>query len=293
MRNASVFAQGAVLADFTRRSLECAVRELSPRAEMRSNSLLDATRAPLVIRDATLEDYEAFARFFSELHAPEPVPSARVYEEHLVQRAFIGVESGAPSAFACWRPEGAAALHVSMVAVLPERRRRGLGRRMMLEAARRGHTLGFTRWRLNVGIDNAAAQALYQQLGMSASFENVLLELDAALAIRLSSMGSRAAKARIVGRFGEQPPAVRDDGPPVRVVVSDDASLVSELRAAGGLVLHRTLRMCGEMPESHLGCQEGATRFVHNMWTYLAMCKIQAIYYVQVKWTPSSSPSTF
>lgn len=217
---------------------------------MLSNSLLDATRAPLVIRDATLEDYEAFARFFAELHAPEPVPSERVYEEHLVQRAFIGVESGAPSAFACWRPEGAVALHVSMVAVLSERRRRGLGRQMMIEAARRGRAHGFTRWQLNVAVENAIAQALYEQLGMAPAFENVLLEVDAALAIRLLSMGSRAAKARIVGRFGEPPPEARDDGPPVRVVVSDDASLVSELRAAGGLVLHRTLRMCGEMSES-------------------------------------------
>jgi hypothetical protein len=119
---------------------------------------------------------------------------------------------------------------------------------MMLEMARLGHTLGFTRWQLNVGIDNAAAQALYQQLGMSVSFENVLLELDAALASRLSAMGSRAAKARIVGRFGEPPPEVRDDGPPVRVVVQGDAALVKELTTAGGVELHRTFRMSGEIP---------------------------------------------
>jgi GNAT superfamily N-acetyltransferase len=195
------------------------------------------------------EDYEAFAQFFAELHAPEPLPSARIYEEHLVQRAFIGVESGAPSAFACWRPEGAAALHVSMVAVLPERRRRGLGRQMMLEAARRGRAYGLIRWQLNVAVENAAAQALYEQLGMALAFENVLFEVDSALAIRLSSMGSRAAKVRIVGRFGEPPPEVRDDGSRVRVVVSDDAALVEELGAAGGVVLHRTFRMSGEIPE--------------------------------------------
>jgi hypothetical protein len=36
----------------------------------------------------------------------------------------------------------------------------------------------------------------------------------------------------------------------VRVVVHGDAALANELRAAGGIVVYRTLRMCGEMPES-------------------------------------------
>ncbi len=108
---------------------------------------VSVTTSRASIRDATPEDYDAFAQFFSELHAPEPVPSARVYEEQVAPRAFFAVESGKPSAFLCWRPgsrldreavgvaspEGAA-FHVSILAVRPERRRRGLGRQLSDEA---------------------------------------------------------------------------------------------------------------------------------------------------------------
>jgi|HubBroStandDraft_1064217.scaffolds.fasta_scaffold18435_5 ribosomal protein S18 acetylase RimI-like enzyme len=154
--------------------------------------------APASIRDAEPDDYGAFARFFAELHAPEPAPSAGVYEEHVAPRAFFGVESGLPSALLCWRAEGTV-FHVSILAVLHERRRRGLGRQLMLEAARRGRAHGFTRWQLHVGIDNAAAQALYEQLGMTAASENVLLELDAALAVRLSAIRSDSSHGMLSG----------------------------------------------------------------------------------------------
>ncbi len=203
---------------------------------------------PASIRDAVPDDYKAFAQFFTELRAPEPVPSARVFEQ-VAPRAFLGVELGSPSAFLCWRPKGAV-FHVSMLAVLPERRRRGLGRQLMLEAARRGRAQGFTRWQLHVAIDNAAAKALYEQLGMAVAFENVLFELDAALAVRVLATHSASPHVHVVGRFGEAPPPVGNDGSLVRVVVEGDAALANELCAAGGGVLHRTLRMCGEMPDS-------------------------------------------
>jgi ribosomal protein S18 acetylase RimI-like enzyme len=229
---------------------------------MRSHRRSLDPRAPASIRDATLEDYDAFTQFFSELHAPEPVPSARIYEENVAPRAFFAVESANPSGFLCWRAgsrldrEAAggsgrevAAFHVSILAVRPQRRRRGLGRQLMLEAARRARAQGFTRWQLHVGIDNGAAQALYKQLGMVVLFENVLLVLDATLALRLSSVTSGAPHVHVVGRFGEPASAVTGDGP-VRVVVQDDEALAGTLRAEGGVVIHRTLRMAGEIPKA-------------------------------------------
>jgi hypothetical protein len=72
--------------------------------------------APASIRDAVPDDYNAFARFFAELHAPEPVPSARVYEQ-VAPRAFLGVELGSPSAFLCWRPKGADKLYGGIVQI--------------------------------------------------------------------------------------------------------------------------------------------------------------------------------
>src|SRR5580704_10837181 len=148
----STCAQRAPCDRGRRRAREYAHRASRPRGRSRAGSVaaLDDGRlhggavvgvtgpsagvnpmAPASIRDAVPDDYDAFARFFAQLHAPEQVPSARVYEELVAPRAFFGVESGLPSAFLCWRPEGAV-FHVSILAVLPERRRRGLGRQLML-----------------------------------------------------------------------------------------------------------------------------------------------------------------
>lgn len=210
---------------------------------------LDETRGLLLIRDAAPEDYAAYCRFFAEVNVSGDVADARAYEKHVVPRAFFGLESGIPNAFLLWRPEGAV-LHVTILAVLPERRRRGLGRRMMLEAARRGRAHGLTRWQLNVHFENVAAQVFYAKLGMAPAFESVLLELDVAIAKRFPVIQAGGTSARVVGQFGEPAPSVGADGSPARVRVEDDAALVSELRAAGGVVLLRALRMVGEMPDT-------------------------------------------
>jgi hypothetical protein len=82
-------------------------------------------RAPASIRDVRPEDYEAFAQFFAELHAPEPLPSDRVYEEHVAPRARSLGSSRAWLAPSC--AEARAVIHVSILAVLSEIRRGGLG----------------------------------------------------------------------------------------------------------------------------------------------------------------------
>jgi hypothetical protein len=53
-----------------------------------------------------------------------------------------------------------------------------------------------------VAIDNAAAQTLYEQLGMAAAAENILLDLDANLAVRLSAIQLGSPHVHVVGRFG-------------------------------------------------------------------------------------------
>ena len=204
-------------------------------------------RADASIRDATPEDYASFARLFEELNAPEPVPNARVYAEHVVPRGFFGMEAESPNAILCWRPEGDV-FHVSILAVLPENRRRGLGRQLMLEAARRGRALGFTRWQLNVLVGNSAARSLYERLGMTVAFEVVLFEFDAAIVTQLlPAIGSGSMRARIAGRFGEPPPPVAIDGAPVRVAVEGDDALVNEL-VAHGVAIRRMWRMVGPLP---------------------------------------------
>jgi hypothetical protein len=109
----------------------------------------------------------------------------------------------------------------------------------------RGRTQGFTRGQLNAGTRNAAAQALYVQLGMAPVFGTVLVELDAAAANQLPTIQA-ASSAHVVGRFGEPPSPI--GVLPVRVRVDDNAALVNELCVAGGVVLLRMIRMAGEIP---------------------------------------------
>jgi len=52
-------------------------------------------------------------------------------------------------------------LHITLVAVAPERRRRGLGRQVLEALLRRGQASGASRATLEVAVTNDAARALY------------------------------------------------------------------------------------------------------------------------------------
>jgi len=56
-------------------------------------------------------------------------------------------------------------LHITLVAVDPRHRRRGLGHRVLLELLAEGRRLGADRATLEVAADNAAATALYARCG--------------------------------------------------------------------------------------------------------------------------------
>ncbi len=56
-------------------------------------------------------------------------------------------------------------MHVSMIAVHPDWRRRGVGERLLLRLLRAGMQLGCQRATLEVREGNAAARRLYRQLG--------------------------------------------------------------------------------------------------------------------------------
>ena len=56
-------------------------------------------------------------------------------------------------------------LHITAVAVAPERRRQGLGRQVLDLLLRRGHGLGALRATLEVGRSNGGARALYGYFG--------------------------------------------------------------------------------------------------------------------------------
>lgn len=81
------------------------------------------------------------------------------------QRPGIGLRrGGALLAMACgWLVLDE--LHITLVAVDPGQRRRGLGRRVLLALLARGRRLGADRATLEVSADNAAARALYGGCG--------------------------------------------------------------------------------------------------------------------------------
>jgi ribosomal-protein-alanine N-acetyltransferase len=56
-------------------------------------------------------------------------------------------------------------LHITLVAVHPQHRRRGLGRRLLQALLERAHGLGAERATLEVAAGNSAARALYAAMG--------------------------------------------------------------------------------------------------------------------------------
>lgn len=56
-------------------------------------------------------------------------------------------------------------LHITLVAVAPDQRRRGLGRRVLAELLGRGRSAGATRATLEVASGNEAGRALYAACG--------------------------------------------------------------------------------------------------------------------------------
>ncbi|PWW21084.1 ribosomal protein S18 acetylase RimI-like enzyme [Geodermatophilus normandii] len=78
-------------------------------------------------------------------------------------RTTVLEADGEPAGFVMWTPDGGAALVVT-VQVLPASRRRGLGRRLLEECARRAAAAGYAEVRLGVHRDNPA-RALYEAAG--------------------------------------------------------------------------------------------------------------------------------
>ena len=93
--------------------------------------------------------------------------SRRQWQRELEEpgRAVIGLRhQGQLAAVACgWLV--ADELHITLVAVTPQQRRRGLGRRVLEALLVRGHRRGATRATLEVAVPNTAGRALYAACG--------------------------------------------------------------------------------------------------------------------------------
>mgnify|MGYP002381915309 CR=1 FL=1 len=77
----------------------------------------------------------------------------------------IRADGGEMGAFALAVVDEYGCGHLTTIGVAPEHRRRGLARMLMLEVERSFLAGGITTMRLEVRVDNVAAQQLYERLG--------------------------------------------------------------------------------------------------------------------------------
>lgn len=120
------------------------------------------------VRAAARRDIDAVV----EIHARRPGLSGRAREQFEAElerpRSYflIAEEAGAAAAFACAR-EVAGELQIELLAVAPERSRRGIGRILLGELLSRAKAAGCTLATLEVAESNAAARGLYASAGFS------------------------------------------------------------------------------------------------------------------------------
>jgi GNAT superfamily N-acetyltransferase len=119
-----------------------------------------------LLRRASPGDHPAFARLHHELGVPEAPPNAEVFAQGMLPRVWVAEEEGGEISGYGYYDSYADIGHIRNLVTSPSWRRRGLGRRLMLEMAGELRRTGLHRWCLNVKPDNEAAIALYQGLGL-------------------------------------------------------------------------------------------------------------------------------
>ncbi len=140
--------------------------------------------AATTFRPATPADYSAFARLFPELGTGEPAPSPRTWAEQFAPHSFVIEHRGSLVGYLyCQILDGLG--YIRHVVVDPKHRGRGIGRRLMEEAARRIRQAGEDRWCLNVKPDNEPAIRLYTRMGMSFEYASVASRMDWTILERL------------------------------------------------------------------------------------------------------------
>lgn len=146
-----------------------------------------------LLRDARPEDYDAYAELFAELGVDDPVPSRDKYQRDLMPSSFV-LEEDQVIAYAYVQTLGGVG-YVRQVIVRPGYRRRGLGRALMGEAARRFREAGCLSWCLNVKPENTAAIALYRSLGFKQAYASAAMRMGWDIVERLPSIRGCTATA--------------------------------------------------------------------------------------------------
>jgi len=106
----------------------------------------------------------AGAAGFERMEADAAIPAA-LLEIGWTEEAISALESRLSPLYAAFPEEPAGYWTIDHVAVLPEWRGRGLGRRVVEAAMQRGMDLGYSAFKLDVFAGNVAARRLYEAAG--------------------------------------------------------------------------------------------------------------------------------
>ena len=118
-------------------------------------------------------------RFLPQLQTPDPLPSPELFRAQFLPRLHMfGPSAGGD-------PIGCAILdpledtvYVRVIVIDEPARGKGAGLALMRAIASRMREQGRSQWCLNVKVDNAAAIALYERVGMRRAYESHALALD-------------------------------------------------------------------------------------------------------------------
>lgn len=130
----------------------------------------------LRLRPATGADHGLYLRFFAELGTQDPPLGPARWEQESVPVTVFLMDGDREVGYAAFELSADNA-HVRHVVIDPTQRRRGLGRRLMLELAALLRRSGARAWRLNVFNNNHVAIDLYSSLGMNAIYSTAVLRL--------------------------------------------------------------------------------------------------------------------
>ncbi len=131
----------------------------------------------LTLRSATASDLDFYKRAFVDLAVDDPMPSEEKWARELEPHTLIAELEGKPIAYVFSQAFGNVG-YLKQIVTVPEARRRGVGRYLMVATAEKFRALGCSEWVLNVKADNIAAKALYSQMGMTMSYPSCVMQLE-------------------------------------------------------------------------------------------------------------------
>lgn len=128
------------------------------------------------VREASADDYDAYARLFVELGTGESPAARERFASELVGRVLVTTDDGAVTGYLLLE-EMQGVGYIRNVVSDPTRRRAGVGVALMTAARDRFVAAGATTWCLNVKAENRAAIGLYEKLGMGVHYRTTVMRL--------------------------------------------------------------------------------------------------------------------